>query len=453
MIDVTSKPVYSGMVPSAIAGIYAPSEPLIDLASLASWSDIDFVKDRVVDVDVKARAVLTEGGRSFKFDAVSIDVGSTSRGWDSVPGARENAIPTRPIGELVRRLEEATADLLPRTEKEEGKGRNVRVAVVGGGAAGIELAMGALGRWKPLLAGKKSSNNISVTILTSLDRLLPDETSANRDALGRVLDERGIRVVPNATVRSVDPDAVVLESGDRVPYTHCLWATGASCHSDLSSALRKRGVALSEKGWIRVDESLRSVSHPFVFAAGDCCSMELPGGDGARSPPKAGVYAVRAGPVLVENLVRCLTFDDGGGTTRPLRTYVPQRDFLKLLACGDGRALGFRFGIPLYGKWVFELKDAIDRSFVDLFRRENLPELFEGEGGGEERRSCEVSQYDASSDRPSPLPPGEAAALLQRTDDDVDFRRAWDSLRDMAEDDAYRDDVLGHMTSCDGTEL
>jgi selenide,water dikinase len=65
-----------------------------------------------------------------------------------------------------------------------------------------------------------------------------------------------------------------------------------------------------------------------------------------KSPPKAGVYAVRSGPILITNLVRSLIGDDGDNRLE-LVQYTPQDEFLKLLMCGDGTALGFRFGIPL----------------------------------------------------------------------------------------------------------
>jgi len=457
LIDSTDRPCYSGMVPSAVAGIYSPTEPLVDLESLAEWSKIEFVKDRVIDIDMDAKVVTTKENRQLPFDAISIDIGSTSRGLIDVPGAKDYTIPTRPISELVRKFEVATDVLEQNNNSNSGKSQPsvVNVVVVGGGAAGIELSMGVLGRWKPIVG----ETNISVTVLNSYNRIFPDETPANRKALLERLEERGIRVINDATVNRVDPDSLVLESGERIGFTHCLWATGAECLSELVCSLREHGLAVSDTGWIRVNESFQSVSHPFVFASGDCCTMELPGGD--RSPPKAGVYAVRAGPVLIENLPRFLGRDgnDTGSVhnadgvdvdnaselelgycdTSSFKTYVPQKDFLKLMACGDGKGLGFRFGIPIYGKWVFELKDAIDRSFLDLFQRENLPELVPG------KQSYDTSQYDASSNRPPPLLSIEAALLLQRSDDDVDFQKAWNVLRDMAEDDDYRDDVLRYI--------
>eukprot|EP00533_Pseudo-nitzschia_delicatissima_P012580 CAMPEP_0197268120 /NCGR_PEP_ID=MMETSP1432-20130617/3981_1 /TAXON_ID=44447 /ORGANISM="Pseudo-nitzschia delicatissima, Strain UNC1205" /LENGTH=509 /DNA_ID=CAMNT_0042733139 /DNA_START=202 /DNA_END=1731 /DNA_ORIENTATION=+ len=439
LVDLTDHPCYSGMVPSAVAGIYSSPEALVDLESLAEWAKIDFVKDRVVDIDVDAKAVITKGGRRLSFDAVSIDIGSTSRGLNDVPGAREHTIPTRPISELVRRIDVATNVL-----KENNNQPTLNVVVVGGGAAGIELAMGVLGRWKPIVG----ESNVSVTILNSLDRLFPDETPDNRKALLKRLEERNICVVNGATVRKIDKDSLLLDSGDTIEFTHCVWATGAECHAEPVDSLRQRGLAISGRGWIKVNESFQSTSHPFVFAAGDCCTMEL--ADGGSPPPKAGVYAVRAGPVLIENLTRFLDCDKSANVSDSkvfscLEKYEPQKDFLKLLACGDGKALGFRFGIPIYGKWVFELKDAIDRSFLDLFKLENLPELIRGQ-------PYDTSQYDAVCNRPSPISPEEAAALLQRTDDNVDFNKAWNVLRDMAQDEVYQNNVLRYIAKAPPAE-
>eukprot|EP00532_Pseudo-nitzschia_australis_P005673 CAMPEP_0168164824 /NCGR_PEP_ID=MMETSP0139_2-20121125/1148_1 /TAXON_ID=44445 /ORGANISM="Pseudo-nitzschia australis, Strain 10249 10 AB" /LENGTH=525 /DNA_ID=CAMNT_0008081877 /DNA_START=120 /DNA_END=1697 /DNA_ORIENTATION=+ len=454
LIDVTDRPCYSGMVPSAVAGIYSPEETLVELKPLAEWSKIDFIQDRVVDIDMDEKIVITASNNRISFDAISIDIGSTSRGLTDIAGAKDYTIPTRPITELVRRIGMAT-DVMKEykknihdNEQQQRKQSIASVVVVGGGAAGMELSMAVLTRWKSVL-GK---NNVSVTVLNSFNKLFPDETTANREALVERLKERGIFVINNAKVERVDENSLLLESGERLEFTHCIWATGADCHLEIVSALRQRGLAISKNGWIQVNESFQSLSHPFVFAAGDCCTMEIPGG--GRSPPKAGVYAVRAGPILIENLTRFLinkerkvsssdSSDQAKGwdvdtINSSLKTYESQKDFLKLLACGDGKALGFRFGIPFYGKWVFELKDAIDRSFMELFQKENLPELIEGE-------PYDTSQYDATSNRPPPIASIEAAMLLQRSDDDVEFRKAWDVLRDMAEDDAYQDEVLKHI--------
>ena len=99
-----------------------------------------------------------------------------------------------------------------------------------------------------------------------------------------------------------------------------------------------------------------------VFAAGDVISFP------SRELPKSGVYAVRAGPVLADNLRRSLT----GHSLRPFR---PQREAMYLVSTGDGHAVGTRNGIVVSGAWVWRLKDRIDRRFMRKFN--NLPEMAE----------------------------------------------------------------------------
>jgi selenide, water dikinase len=219
---------------------------------------------------------------------------------------------------------------------------------------------------------------------------------------------------------------LLLESGESIPTTHCIWAAGAAAHS-LTTKLKHRGLAVSDYGWIRVNDNLQSISHPNVFAVGDCCTIEgLP--EGRSSPPKAGVYAVRSGPVLSINLPAFLQ-------TKPLESYSPQDDFLKLIACGDGTAIGFRFGLTFQGKWVFEMKDSIDQMFMNLFKKENLPEHLETDSA--------TIQFDALLDEfRVRLTPEEAARLLQRTDTDVEYTTAWHTIRDITQDVNYRKAVL-----------
>ena len=127
--------------------------------------------------------------------------------------------------------------------------------------------------------------------------------------------------------------------------------------------------------FIRVDAQLRSVSHPQVFAVGDCAhwSGDAPaaGTTGARADdgaglPKAGVYAVRMGPVLARNLRAAL------GQGAPV-DYRPQRRFLALLATADRQAIaawnGWSAQGPRLGRWLWRWKDRIDRGFLRRFER------------------------------------------------------------------------------------
>ena len=121
---------------------------------------------------------------------------------------------------------------------------------------------------------------------------------------------------------------------------------------------------MNDRGFIATDRCLRSTSGFPVFAVGDTGTMI------AEPVPKAGVYAVRQGPILWQNVGRLLA-------GQSLREYVPQRSFLKLINRGDGYAIGQWKGFSFSGKWVMRLKDSIDTRFMEMFRPR--PMLLEGE--------------------------------------------------------------------------
>ena len=148
------------------------------------------------------------------------------------------------------------------------------------------------------------------------------------------------------------PGGLELAGGERVPADAVVWAAGpASRELVRASALPADG-----RGFARARATLQLEGFDELFAVGDCATLvEHP------HTPKAGVYAVRQGPVLARNLRAALA-------GRPLERYRPQRDFLTLLNLGDGRALGAKWGLSFEGRWVMALKDRIDRRFVERFR-------------------------------------------------------------------------------------
>jgi len=130
-----------------------------------------------------------------------------------------------------------------------------------------------------------------------------------------------------------------------------LWLTGPAAPPVLS----RMGLPTDASGFLLTKDTLQSTSGASVFAVGDTGSI-----DGVPTP-KAGVYAVRQGPVLWSNLQRMMS-------AAPLRPYAPQRTFLRLLNTGDGRAIGEWRGISFEGVWCRCLKDFIDRGFVGRYK-------------------------------------------------------------------------------------
>ncbi len=343
--------VYSGMVPGFVAGQYARSDLEIDVRPLALRAGARCIVARAIGVDLARRRVLLDGRPPIAYDTVSFDVGATVAGLE-VPGAREHAVPTRPIGAFVARVDEIVA---------AARGRDgFRVAVVGAGAGGVEVAFGLAAR-----LGGAAGRRAEILLLETGPRVLPRYAPAVARRVEAAAAARGIRIRVAAAIARVEPDAVHPAGGERIAVDATVWVSGAAALPIFEGS----GLA-TDRGFLRIGPTLQCEGREDVFAAGDCAAWT------AGPPlPKAGVYAVRQGPVLAENLIARAggpVARAGGLVARArggrLRRYRPQRDFLSLLNLGDGTAIGTKWGLSAEGRALFALKDRIDRRFVRRFQ-------------------------------------------------------------------------------------
>jgi selenide,water dikinase len=394
--------VYSGMVPGFVAGDYAAHELEIDVVPLARRAGARVILARATGVDPQRRRIELEGRQPLAYDVASLDIGSTVRGLE-LPGVAEHALPTRPIGDFVGRVEarlqrEAEADGAP----------PLRVAVVGSGAAGVELAFTLQAR---LAARGRAA---SVALLGDGPRVLVDQPARVSQRVLRAAARRGIEVRGEVRVTGVEKDAVCLEGGDRLLCDWVVWAGGAAAHVWLAEA----PLPHDAEGFVRVDPTLQVAGHPDLFAVGDCAALA-----GRPWVRKAGVYAVRQGPVLDANLRAHLR---GAG----LRPHRPQRDFLTLLNLGAGEALGVKWGVALEGRWVWRWKDRIDRRFMRRFQvlapdGSTLPEFSKPARSEMARAPCggcaaklEARTLQRALDRLPPPPQDDSVLVgLARPDD------------------------------------
>ncbi len=328
---------YSGMIPGLIAGDYEWRQCHIDLERLAGFAGARFLDDRAVGIDPDARRVALAGGTALEYELLSIDVGSTPAAG-SFPGVARHAVSVKPVERLLAALE----DLRERSRR----GTLGRVAVVGAGAAGIEVMLALQHR----IRGECATPPAFV-VATDAPHVLPGHPARARAIVGRILRERGISVLAGKAVAALSGSGLTLAGGEEVPADAVIWATGAAAPEWLSATR----LALDARGFIAVWRTLQSISHPDVFAAGDCATP-------VDSPnPKSGVFAVRQGPVLAGNLRRALA-------GQALAPFSSSSLALALLNCGDHHAVASWGVIALEGRWVWRWKDRIDRQFVARYR-------------------------------------------------------------------------------------
>jgi selenide,water dikinase len=340
---------YSGMLPGLIAGHYTFDDAHIDTGPLTRWAGARLYQDEVVDLDLAARRVICRHRPPVPYDLLSLNIGSTPN-TAGVPGASEHAVPVKPIDGFLKRFEALVARVLAR----EG---GARVALVGAGAGGVELLLSVEHRLrKEVTRAGFDARGLSFILVSDVADILPSFPAAFRSRFHAILAARGIAVVAGAPVTAVETGRLVLDGHAPIQADEILWTTQAAPARWLAQV----GLPADPNGFLKVDGMLRVAGHQDVFAAGDTIAFP------SRNLPKSGVYAVRAGPVLADNIRRTLM-------GRSLRPFRPQREALYLVSTGERHALGTRNGLMAEGAWVWRWKDWIDRRFMRRFN--DLPEM------------------------------------------------------------------------------
>lgn len=325
--------IYSGMLPGWIAGHYPIEACAIRLDQLAQSAGLTFHETAGTGLDLARGALLCADGSRLGFDVLSIDTGPMPA-LHGLALQTAHALPVRPIERFIA----AWPALVGRIQ---GHGRRFDLVILGAGAAGIELAFAIQHR-----AAKEGWSHLVVTLAGSEALPLSGVPSATRKQTARLLAERGIQWLGSRRATRVDELSVSFETGEPIPCDACLVSTGTAAPTWPAAA----GLATDERGFIRVGRTLQSLSHPHVFAAGDVAAY-------ADARPKSGVFAVRAGPMLADNL---RAFCEGGA----LQSWTPQARALYLISTGDRHALATWGRWSWSGRWVWRWKDRIDRQFM-----------------------------------------------------------------------------------------
>lgn len=329
---------YSGMIPGLFAGHYELDDLTVDLIALAGRAGARIMITTASLASVRAGELICANGQVLPYDVLSINVGSVPA-IGPVKGVERHAIPTRPLERLIKGFN----GMLSRAHDAQ----LASVTVVGGGAAAIELALAMNHRFRVELLEVATH----VRVVADSAHLLPTLAAGARSRLARALRKRGVESQVGMPVTEVGDGFVRLGSGLEFATDAVVWAAGAAAPPWLAES----GLACDQSGFMLTNDLLQSPSHPNVFGAGDCVN-------GLGHPlPKAGVFAVRAGPVLAANLRAAL---EG----RPLQPFLTKRRYLALLALGDREAVGAWGPLSFGGGWAWRWKDRIDRGFIARYK-------------------------------------------------------------------------------------
>ena len=363
LIDPQRWLYYSGMVPEYLGGVYDLDEIRIDLERLAHEAGMSFVRERATALDPESRRVTTADGDEHPYDLLAVDVGAVN------PAVPDAAVATKPIFRI-RELEPAIRDALA------SPSGTLHLVIVGGGAAGTEVALNVTGRFH----AANRAEDLHLTIVEQEDHLLPRFPAGMQDYAASRLRERGAVLRLGTTVERVEKrsdDALVqmradgaeagavqadAVQGDAVQADAVLWATGTVG----PSFLEESGLPTDDRGFLQVTEQLRTPSRPRIFAAGDCATIR------ARPLPKVGVHAVKQGPDLRANLDRSLRQLSTGSVppASALTSFRPYPVAPLVLSTGTREGLWTAGSRWAAHPWLLRLKHWIDRRWIRSYAPE-----------------------------------------------------------------------------------
>ncbi|MEM7563258.1 MAG: selenide, water dikinase SelD [Pseudomonadota bacterium] len=339
---------YSGMLPGHIAGHYTLDECHIDLLQLARFANARLYHGEVTKLDPDNRLLHVNGRPPVSYDVLSINSGSRP-GVGAVTGAEDFSLVAKPVDVFLTRWQTLKA----RVTASSGE---FRICVIGGGAGGVELTLSIQHRLKKILRENGDDpSRLTMTLLTDQPKILPTHNEGVRKRFLKVLASRGVSVLTSHPVCEIRFDRVLIGEDTSLPSDATVFVTSASAPTWVSESR----LSVDTGGFIRVDEYLRSTSHPDIFAAGDIASLPQP-------RAKSGVFAVRQGPVLADNLRQFVA-------ECSLHKYRPQRRFLGLISTGNKNAVASWGKFSWQGTWLWTWKDWIDRRFMNRFN--SLPAM------------------------------------------------------------------------------
>ena len=327
LVSSHAKLAYTGMLPGFIAGHYKEEDMMIDLSRLCERGGVEFMIAKVIGVNEEVIQLST--------GEVSYDVASLNMGIKSALPENSDQSHSLPLKETSYFMFQWRR-IYPRLKP------GSRLAVVGGGAAGVEIALALAWRLPfvsvVLIAGSSFLSGYAANLLNRARTALDHIGVELKEDLWATGFSQGTLYTQQVTA----PQKKCELAADYV-----FWCV----HGKPAVSLHNSPFTCDERGFVRVNSYFQSVSHPRIFAVGD-----IAGWPGLE---KSGVYAVRQAPFLAENLSRW-------AGNRPLIAYQPQKDFLKLLSLGEKKALGQRGKFQCAGTWVWYWKRYLDRKFVKL---------------------------------------------------------------------------------------
>ncbi|MGI0482096.1 FAD-dependent oxidoreductase [Geminocystis sp. CENA526] len=330
---------YSGMLPEYINGFYSYEESHINLVKLAEIAGINLIIDEVVNIDADEKIVSCKSGLRIGFDVLSLNIGSSPE-KSQIEGANLYAIAIKPIPLFLKKWLQII-DLA-----HNNPDKKMIFTIIGGGAGGVELALNIHHKLINII----SIENLTINLIHRGKRITSNYDVSMSEKLTKILDKNHINIYLNEVVKSIDSQKITLFSGKNIDSDYTFLVTQASA----PIWLKNSSIETDTEGFIMVKNTLQSVNYPYIFASGDIASIiDYP-------CAKAGVFAVKQGMPLYQNLCNFLT-------EKPLKLYYPQKKYLNIIGTGNKNAVANWGNISVQSPLIWYWKKYLDHNFMKQF--------------------------------------------------------------------------------------
>ena len=334
LISSSAHHFYSGMGPGMLSGIYEPRQVRFNIRRMAEERGAAFIEDDAVRIDPGKQLIILASGREVRFDIASFNTGSQVP-LEPLAAQSDRIITVKPIINLYHARRKILDEIMR---------RDLRIAVIGGGPAGVEIAANL---WRLV---RKQPHGADL-LLVADNRILGEFPEKVRAIAMDSLQKRDIKVMEGIRAQTAADGTLMLTDGTTLRCDFIFMGVGVKP----TSLFRDSGLPTGEDGGLLVNSFLQSTTHPELFGGGDCICLS------GNPLAKVGVYAVRQNPILFHNLTAALE----GGALQPFR---PGGEYLLIMNMGDGTGIAWKKDRVWDGRLAFLLKDFIDRRFMRKFQ-------------------------------------------------------------------------------------
>ncbi len=327
---------YSGILPAYIAGYYSPEDVFIPIKKIAERKGINFILDSLIDINADLKYVVCQSGKVINFDVLSIDIGSTPK-KSHIEGADLYSIPAKPVTLLLEKWQKIV------NYYQDNPSESITLNIIGGGAGGVELALNMNRKLTTILP----NNQVTINLIHRGERLLENHNQWVSYKLTEILQVNQINLYLNSEVEKINQGEITLKSGDKIKGNYHILVTQASA----PLWLKDNSINTDKEGFILIKNTLQTTNYDYIFASGDIATLK------ENSHPKAGVFAVRQGKHLFQNLVNFLE-------NKPLKPYITPHNYLNIIGTGNKSAIASWGYLAWESPLLWYLKNRLDRRFM-----------------------------------------------------------------------------------------